>query len=99
MNLRLGISSGALYPNTATENAVDFAAVNGLQDIEFLLQTPSEYEPSFASILRERCAELGVRVQALHTFHPLHPITTPYQRRTDEACALFRNAIDAAHVL
>ncbi|MCC6790741.1 MAG: DUF309 domain-containing protein [Thermomicrobiales bacterium] len=94
--LRLGLSSGALYPGTRTEDAPAEAARLGLFDLELMLQTAGEYDPAFIREVRANVRAADCRVHALHTFQPLHPMTTPYRRRTEEAVALFRRAIDAA---
>ena len=94
--LRLGLSSGALYPRVATEDVPAAAAGLGLTDLELLLQTPGEYAPAFVRQVKANAAAAGCRVHALHTFQRLHPMVTPYRRRAEEGTALFRQAIDAA---
>ena len=97
--LRLGLSSGALYPATPTEEAPVRAAALGLRDLEPLVQTAGEYDPVFLDGLAQACRAEGVRVPVLHTFQSLHPIMTGYRRRTDEAIDLFQRAIDGAVAL
>ena len=55
--LRLGLSTGALYP-TPTEDVPDLAARAGLFDLEIMLQTPGEYGAGF---IRELAAPLQER--------------------------------------
>ena len=97
--LRLGLSSGALYPGIPTEDAPARAAALGLRDLEPLVQTAGEYDPAFLDQLAHACRANGVRVPVLHTFQSLHPVMTGYQRRTDEAITLFQRAIDGAVAL
>jgi sugar phosphate isomerase/epimerase/predicted metal-dependent hydrolase len=97
--LRLGLSSGALYPGVATEDVPERARELGFTELEILLQTAGEYRPEFARLLSSRMADFGCRVHAVHTYQPLHPLTSPYQKRTEEAIALFRLAIDAGNRL
>jgi sugar phosphate isomerase/epimerase/predicted metal-dependent hydrolase len=85
-----------LYPGTATEEAPLVAARWGVQDLELMLQTAGEYDPAFIKLVKANVTAAGGRVHALHSFQSLHPMTTPYARRTEEAIALFRRAIDAA---
>jgi sugar phosphate isomerase/epimerase len=97
--LRLGLSSGALYPTIVTEDAADFARAAGFSDVELLLQTPGEYRFEFARELKLRVDAAGCRVQAIHSFHSLHPLASGYRRRVEEALALFRSGIEtAAHL-
>jgi len=97
--LRLALSSGALYPEVATEEVPAAAARLGLPDLELLLQTPGEYAPAFIRRVQANVAAAGCRVHALHTFQALHPVVTPYRRRAEEGTALFRHAIAAAAAL
>jgi sugar phosphate isomerase/epimerase len=90
--LRLGLSTGALFP-TATEDVPDLAARAGLFDLEIMLQTAGEYAPAFTRELGARCRGAGCRVHAVHLWHALHPLLSPYARRKREARALFSRAI------
>lgn len=96
--LRLGLSSGALYP-VPTEDVPALAARHGFHDLEIMLQTRGEYRPEFIALLAERCAEAGCRVRSLHLWHDVHLLLTPYARRTAEAIAMFDEAIAAAVTL
>ena len=97
--LRLGVSSGAFYPGVPTEEVPTRAAALGVRDVELMLQTPGEYELGFIARVGEAVRAHGVNVHVLHTFQALHPVLTPYPRRTDEAMALFDAAIEAAAAL
>jgi sugar phosphate isomerase/epimerase len=91
--LRLGLSSGALFP-MPTEDVPDAAASVGLFDLEIMLQTPGEYSASFMRELASRCRAAGCRVYAVHLWQELHALLSPYARRVREGRALFARAID-----
>ena len=93
--LRLGLSTGALYP-TPTEDVPEAAARAGLFDLEIMLQTPGEYGTSFIQELSARCRDAGCRVHAVHLWQQLHPLLSPYARRVREGRTLFARAIDGA---
>jgi len=93
--LRLGLSTGALFP-TPTEEVPDVAARAGLFDLEIMLQTPGEYGTGFIRELSTRCRNAGSRVHAIHLWQQLHPLLSPYARRAREGRTLFARAIDGA---
>ena len=93
--LRLGLSTGALYP-TATEDVPALAAGAGLFDLEIMLQTPGEYGAAFIRDLAARCRGAGCRVHAVHLWQELHPVLSPYARRVREGRTLFGRAIEGA---
>lgn len=97
--LRLGLSSGAFYPQIATEHVPARAAELGVSDIELMLQTRGEYSPAFIRSVRAQVEMAGCTVRAVHVNQPLHPITAPYPRRREEAIALFREGIEATVAL
>jgi uncharacterized protein len=94
--LEIGLSSGALFPTFPTEQAPDRAAELGLTSVELLLQTVGEYDAGFLQSTAAAARDAGVRIHALHTFQPLHPLFSPYPRRTEEALELMRRAVDGA---
>ena len=93
--LRLGLSTGALYP-MPTEEVPDAAAKAGLFDLEIMLQTPGEYGTGFIRELASRCRGAGSRVHAVHLWQELHPLLSPYARRAREGRALFARAMEGA---
>ena len=93
--LRLGLSTGALFP-VPTEAVPALAARRGLADLEVMLQTAGEYAPAFARELAGRCADYGCHVHAVHVWQEFHPLLSPYARRAEEAVALFDLAIEGA---
>jgi len=96
--LRLGLSTGALYP-VPTEAVPALAAKRGLVDLEVMLQTAGEYAPAFARDLAARCGDHGCRVHAVHVWQEFHPLLSPYARRAEEAIALFDLAVEGAATL
>jgi sugar phosphate isomerase/epimerase len=96
VTLRLGLSSGAFYPDVPTEEVPLVAARLGVAEVELMLQTRGEYETAFVRRVAANCRRADVRVHAIHTFQSLHPFATAYRRRTEEARALFDRAIAAA---
>ncbi len=97
-NIRLGLSSGALYP-TPTDEVPALAARHGFRDLEIMLQTPGEYDPGFARMIDQRCRDAGCRVHSVHLWHDAHRLLTPYARRTREGLALFDRGIEWAALL
>jgi sugar phosphate isomerase/epimerase len=95
----IGVSSGAFYPHTATENVPFIAAERGLSTIEVMLQTPGEYAPEFISQLAANAEAANVTIHSLHTMEPLHPMLDRYPRRAREGRELFQQGIDAAAAL
>ncbi|MGI8477500.1 MAG: DUF309 domain-containing protein [Thermomicrobiales bacterium] len=91
--LRLGLSSGALYPAVATEDVPEAAARMGVADLELMLQTAGEHEPAFVRQLRANLQAAGTRLHAVHSYQPPHPLVSPYRRRAEEARDLFRRAV------
>jgi sugar phosphate isomerase/epimerase/predicted metal-dependent hydrolase len=91
--LRLGLSTGALYP-MPTEDVPDAAARAGLFDLEIMLQTPGEYGSGFMLELGERCRAAGCRVHSIHLWQQLHPLLSSYARRAREGRTLFSRAIE-----
>jgi hypothetical protein len=92
--LPLGISSGALFPHTATEDVPAAAKRLGVSEIELMLQTASEYQPEFALILERNIRESGVRVHSVHAMQQLHRMLVPYPRRRADERRLFHKAIE-----
>lgn len=99
MALRLGVSSGAFYPDLPTEAVPAAAAALGLPELELMLQTAGEYAPGFFAELLRAADDAGCLVRSLHTMQTLHPLAAPYKRRAEEGRTLFRQAIDGAVAL
>lgn len=95
----IGVSSGAFYPHTATEDTPAAAARLGITVMEVMLQTRGEYEPRFIERLDANARAAGVAIRSLHTMEPLHPMLDRYPRRAEEGRALFQQGIEAAAAL
>ena len=97
--LRLGLSSGAVYPDVRSEDVPQVAAAVGITEIEIMLQTAGEYEDPVIASLAANASAAGVQVVSLHSWAELHPFFTAYARRTAEAHDRFGRAIEAAQRL
>jgi sugar phosphate isomerase/epimerase len=95
-NLRIGLSTGALYPGTPTEAVPEIADGWGVADFELMLQTPGEHDPAFVRAAVAAVRSHGGQVHSAHAFQQLFPFFTPYRRRTDEALAGFGRLIETA---
>jgi len=94
--LRLGLSSGALYPDVVTEQVLEIAADWGIADVELMLQTPGEHEPAFLRAVTEEARARGQRIDSVHSFQEYYPLFSHYQRRTNESLAIFERLIEDA---
>lgn len=99
MSLKLGVSSGALYPGIPTESVPAEARRLGFDTVELMLQTTGEYDLAFLRSVRAEADVAAIAVHSVHLFQPLHPLFTPYQRRTEDAIDLFRRGVEGAAVL
>ena len=97
--VRLGVSSGAFFPHTATEHVPLAAARLGITSIELMLQAASEYDPAFIAQVAANVRAAGVTVHAVHSMSQLHPMMASYPRRAADARALFQRGIEAAATL
>lgn len=97
--LSLGVSSGAFFPTTPTEDVPRKAAELGIHTVELMLQSPGEYDPAFIEDLDARARDAGVTVRSVHTMLRLHPLFDPYARRVREGRELFDLGIQAAATL
>lgn len=98
-SLTLGISSGAFYPSVATEDTPAAAAALGFTQLEIMLQTPGEYEPTFAQVVATNARAVGVSIRSVHTMETLHPVLSPYERRADEGREMMYRAIEFARIV
>lgn len=95
----IGVSSGAFFPHTLTEDVPFAAARLGVSEIEVMLQTPGEYDPAFIARLATNAEAAGVTIHSVHTLEQLHPMLDRYPRRAEEGRALFGQGIEAAAAL
>jgi sugar phosphate isomerase/epimerase/predicted metal-dependent hydrolase len=93
--LRIGLSSGAFYPQVPTEEIPAIAAEYGISDLELLLQTAGEYQPPFIQQTRRVVNACQCRVFAVHSFQELVPVFSLYRRRAEEARTMFSRMIEA----
>ncbi|MCC6943436.1 MAG: DUF309 domain-containing protein [Thermomicrobiales bacterium] len=96
MTLRLGCSTGTLFPAVRTEDAVDLLARLGVADIEVMIQSHGECEPSFQRLLARRVSDAGGIVHAVHALVQVHLVFDGYERRVEEAWTRFEHVIDGA---
>ncbi|HEX3050302.1 MAG TPA: hypothetical protein VHP83_06590 [Aggregatilineaceae bacterium] len=81
---RIGLSTGALYPDYTTEDALNVAAKYGYAVVEVYIQTRGEYVPSFVSDVKLRLDALGLRIHSLHNDTRHFDLWSPYKRRAAE---------------
>ncbi len=93
---RIGLSTGALYPDYTTEDALNVAAEYGYCCVELYIQTRGEYAPSFVSDVKQRMNALELRIHSLHNDTRHFDLWSPYKRRAAESYALFERLIDMA---
>ncbi len=94
--LALGVSSGAFYPQIATEDAPAAAAALGFAEMEIMLQTAGEYNPAFARLVATNAATAGVHIRSVHTLEHYHQVLSPYARRAAEGREMMERAIEFA---
>lgn len=96
MPLRLGISTGAFYPDVPNEDVPAIARSLSVADVEVMPQTLGEHAPGFARLLARAARESGVSVHAIHSWQEFHPVLSPYRRRAEESRSFFAQVIDLA---
>lgn len=97
--MQLGLSTAAFYGRWETEEAAREIALLGMDCAEVFLQTVSEYEPSFAELVREKLG--GIPCVSMH------PSGIQFEnqmfgrsgRQRQDAFDLFRRTLDAAQRL
>jgi sugar phosphate isomerase/epimerase len=93
---RIGLSTGALYPDYLTEDALSVAARQHFPVVEIYLQTPGEYAPDFVAGLRQRLIDHDLAAHSLHNDIRHFDLWSSYRRRAAESYALFERLIDVA---
>lgn len=96
MTLRIGSSTGTLFPRYATEDAVDLLASLGVADIEVMIQTHGECEPAYLRSLASRVRNAGVSVHSVHALAQIHPVFDAYERRAAEGWQRFEKIAEGA---
>lgn len=65
--MALGISTACLYP-MAMEDSLQTLIDSGFREFEIFINTYSEMEPEFLTMLEEKLKPQGCRVKSLHPF-------------------------------
>ncbi|MCA9833207.1 MAG: DUF309 domain-containing protein [Thermomicrobiales bacterium] len=97
--LTLGVSSGAFFPHTVTEDTPALAAALGFTEMEIMLQTIGEYDPSFAQLVAANARNAGITIRSVHTMEQLHQVLSPYERRAEEGREMMYRAIECASIM
>ena len=97
--MQFGLSTAAFYGRWETEEAACEIALLGMDCAEAFLQTVSEYEPSFAALVRENLG--GVPCVSMHPsgIQFENQMFGRSKRQRQDAFDLFRRALDAAQML
>ena len=97
--MQLGLSTAAFYGRWETEEAAREIALLGMDCAEAFLQTVSEYDPSFAALVREKLD--GVPCVSMHPsgIQFENQMFGKSRRQRQDAFDLFRRALDAAQLL
>ncbi len=90
----IGLSTGALFPDYHTEDALVVAAEHGFPVVEVYIQTHGEYTPPFVTGLKQRLDSLGLTAHSVHNDVRHFELWSPYSRRAAESYALFERLID-----
>ena len=99
MTLRIGCSTGTLFPDNSTEESIDVLARLGVSDIEVMIQTHGECEAPFQAELAKRSMDAGISVHSVHALVQIHQVFDAYQRRADEGWRRFEQVVEgAAHL-
>ncbi len=96
MTLRIGCSTGALFPHYPTEDAVDLLSRLGIEDVEVMLQTHGECGPAFLRDLATRVRHASVNVHSVHALVQMHAVFDAYQRRVAEGWQRFEQVVAGA---
>ncbi|MBN1680947.1 MAG: sugar phosphate isomerase/epimerase [Anaerolineae bacterium] len=93
---RIGMSTGALFPDYHTEDAIEVAAAHGFGTVELYLQTHGEYQPACVTDIKHRLRDHGLSVHSLHNDIRHFDLWSSYRRRAAESYALFERLIAVA---
>lgn len=92
----IGLSTGALFPEYHTEDALAVAADLGFRVVEVYIQTHGEYSPPFVAELKRRLDSFGITAHSVHNDVRHFELWSSYRRRAAESYALFERLIDLA---
>lgn len=96
--MRIGISTGCLYPGL-TEQNLDSLLKLGFQRFEIFFSAPSELEPSYLDILKKHLEKYHASVSSIHPFTSSYEsflFFSNYQRRFWDGIRLYENYFRAA---
>ena len=99
--MEIGISTASYFQKTMIEDAITEIGRRGVPLCELFLNSFSEYEPDFISLLEERLAASGVRA------YSVHPMSTQFEpqlfsihpRQRQDAWALYERVLRGAQRL
>lgn len=96
---RLGISTGAFWPQNGTLAAPGLVARLGVRDVEVMLQSEEECRPAFAHDLRRSFDAVDAQVRSVHIKQALHPILSGTPDEIAAGWDLFDWAIEGSALL
>ncbi len=99
MTDRLGISTGAFWPQARTVDAPRLVAGIGVRDVEVMLQEPEECQAAFAREIRLAFDAAGAGVRSVHVKQALHPVFSDDPAQVAAGWDLFDRAIEAIAIL
>jgi deoxyribonuclease-4 len=92
----IGLSTGALFPDYLTEDALAVASQFGFDTVEIYLQTPGEYHSAFVRKVKQSLNHTGLTAHSLHNDTRHFDLWSPYSRRAAEGRDLFKRLIEIA---
>lgn len=99
--MKIGLSSASFYPNVKTEDSIALMKNLGFESGEIFLNSPSEYEEDFVSLLLEEKNKHNFHIHSVHSFSSsFEPfIFDSYTRRRDDMYVYFKKVCEAAKIL
>lgn len=98
IELQIGFSTASFFAKSYPEDALTAICDMGAKQCEVFLNTFSEYEDNYITLLSGRAKELGLNVYSIHPmgtqFEP--QLFSPYSRQRDDAWALYESVLAAA---
>ena len=64
--MKIGLSTANYFPEYNTEDMIDLYGSLGIDSVEIFLNTYSEMEDDFISMVREKCDSYGIKVNSVH---------------------------------
>jgi len=98
--VKVGMSTASFFPNEIMQG-IDNIASMGIDTCEVFFNTYSEYRPEFASQLKKRADENGIKIHSVHAlttqFEP--QLFSPHEIQYKDALNMFLRVADAAKIL